>query len=106
MELSLLPSRSSYLPYRENADRLLQPSLKAPHHPLSDPIQGLLIKNFTPIGNTGYVDVEFQEDFDQRALSKYLLKWSDFRIRNAIVSYFRSAGGKQQKDLHTVDIYV
>lgn len=106
MGLSLIPSRSTNLPFRENADRLPQPYPKTPHHPLSVPTQKLLIKNFTPIGDTGYIDVEFQEGFDQRTLSNYLLKWSDFRIRNAIVSYFRSAGGKQRKEHHTVDLYV
>jgi hypothetical protein len=106
MGLSLVPSRSSNLPFRENTDRLPQPYPKSSHNPLSAPTQNLLIKNLTPIGDTGYINVEIGEGFDQRALSNYLQKWSDFRIRNAIVSYFRSAAGKQRKELHAVDLYV
>lgn len=106
MELSLIPSRSSNLPYRENADRLPQPSPRAFHSPLSALAQKLLVKNYTPMGDSLYIDVEYQEGFTQSDLSNYLLKWPDFRLRNAIGSYYKSAGGKQQKELHTVDLYV
>jgi hypothetical protein len=85
---------------------LPQPSLRTFHPPLSAPAQKLLIKNYTPIGDTLYINVEFQEGFNQSDLSNYLLKWPDFRLRNAIGSYYKSAGGKQRKELHTVDLYV
>jgi hypothetical protein len=106
MDLSLIPSRSTNLPFRESTDRLPQPSSRTFRHPETTLTQKLLIKNYTPIGDTLYIDVEFQEGFNQSDLSNYLLKWPDFRIRNAIGCYYKSAGGKQRKELHTVDLYV
>ena len=106
MDFPLIPSRSSNLPFRESADRLPQPSSRTLHLPLSAPTQKLHIKNFKPIGDTLYIDVEFQEGLDQSELSNYLLKWPDFRLRNAFGCYYKSAGGKQRKDLHTVDLYI
>jgi hypothetical protein len=104
MDFPLIPSRSSHLPSREKPDLLPQPSPESSPVPQPASTQTLFIKGFSPIGNTLFIDVEFQEIADQLDLSNKFPHWPDFRLRNAFSQYHNLAK-KKQPTQHTIDLY-
>src|SRR4030042_2312253 len=106
MDFPLIPYGSLNTPPRERVERLPQFSPTLPPPPNTAPTQTLFIKDFTSIGNTIFVDVEFQEGFDPISPSANFPNWPDFRLRNAFNRYYQAAERDQQKTLPTVDLFV
>ena len=105
MDFPLIPSRSSHHPFREKTDLVPQPSPESSPNPQAPSTQALLIKGFSPIGNSRFIDVEFKEMADPIELSNRFLSWPDFRLRNAFSQYHNLSQRKQRKQ-HTVDLYI
>jgi hypothetical protein len=104
MDFHLIPSRSPYLPFKEKPELLPQPSPESSPVPPPVSTQPLFIKGFSPIGNTLFIDVEFQEIGDPLDLSNQFPRWPDFRLRNAF-SQYHNAAQKKQRNYHTIDLY-
>ena len=104
MDFPLIPSRSSHHPFRERTDLVPLPSPESSPTRQAASTQALLIKGFSPNGNSPYIDVEFQEIGDQLDLSDRFLRWPDFRLRNAFSQYHNLAQKKQRKQ-YTIDLY-
>ena len=104
MNFPLIPSRSSQRPFREKTDLLPQPSPDLSPAVRTASTQALFIKGFSPIGNSLYIDVEFQEIADQWDLAKRFHHWPDFRMRNAF-SQYHTAAQRKQRQQHTVDLF-
>lgn len=105
MDFPLIPSRSSHLPFRGKTDLLPQPSPESSPVPQTASNPALFIKGFSPIGNTHFIDVDFQEISHQLNLSKKDPGWPDFRLRNAFSQYY-NAGQKKQQKHHIIDLYI
>ena len=105
MNFPLIPSGSSQRPFREKTDLLPQPSPESSPAARTASAPTLFIKGFSPLGNTRYIDVEFQEIADPLDLSNRFPHWPDFRLRNAFSQYYNLAQRKPQKQ-HTIDLYV
>ena len=104
MDFPLIPSRSSHLPFREKTDLLPQPSPESsPPLPVAS-TQPIFIKGFSPIGNTLFIDVEFQEVVDQLDLPNQFPRWPDFRLRNAF-SQYHNVAKRNRRDQHTIVLY-
>ena len=104
MDFPLIPYGSLCNPLRERVERLPQVTPDVPLSPKTAPTQTLFIKDFTPIRNTNFIDVEFQEGFDNPSAN--LPNWPDFRLRNAFNRYYQATEREQQKTLSTVDLFV
>jgi hypothetical protein len=104
MDFPLIPSRSSHLPFQEKKDLSPQSSPESPLVPQLASTHPILIKSFSPVRNTLFIDVEYQEIADQMDLSTRFPRWPDFKLRNAFSQYHNSAQKKQRK-LHTIDLY-
>ena len=104
MDFPLIPSRSSKFPFREKSD-LLPPTTQE-LSPASRTLSArpLLVKDYSSLGTTRYIDVEYREITDQMDLAYKFLRWPDFRLRNAFTQYFYTAQ-KKPRHLHTVDLY-
>lgn len=100
MDFPLIPSRSSHLPFRGKTDLLPQPSPESSPVPQTASNPALFIKGFSPLGNTLFIDVEFQENLPDR-----IPNWPNYRLRNAF-SQYHSAGQKKQQKHHIIDLYV
>jgi hypothetical protein len=104
MDFPLIPSRSSHHPFREKTDLVPLPSPESSPPAKQVSAQPLYIKGFSPIGNTRYIDVEFQEISDPWDLADRFAHWPDFRFRNAFSQYHNTAG-KNRPNQHTIDLY-
>jgi hypothetical protein len=104
MDFPLIPSRSSHLSFKEKTDLLPQPSPESSPVPQPASTQPLFIKGFPPIGNTLFIDVEFQEIGDPMDLSNRVPRWPDFRLRNAF-SQYHNAAQKKKRNYQTIDLY-
>ena len=67
-----------------------EPLKRPPPNPFSS-------KGLFPLGNTGYIDVEFQEIADQLDLSDRFRRCPDFRLRNAFSQYHNLAQRRPRK---------
>ncbi|MBI4763154.1 MAG: hypothetical protein HY787_00925 [Deltaproteobacteria bacterium] len=105
MNFPLIPSRSSHLPFRGKTDLQPQPSPETSPVPQKVSPPTLFIKGFSPIGNTLFIDVEFQEIADRLDLPIGIPRWPDFRLRNAFNQY-HNAGQEKQRQQPIVDLYV
>jgi hypothetical protein len=105
MDFPLIPSRSSHLPFRGKTGLLPQPSPESSPVPQTASNPALFIKGFSPIGNTLFIDVEFQEITDRLDLPNRIPRWPDFRLRNAFNQY-HNAGREKQRQQHIIDLYV
>jgi len=76
-----------------------------PLNPKNNPSQTIFIKRFRPVVKNDYIDVEFQEVFDQKTPSSNLPKGQTGLPRNAISFYYKAAQGNRP-DPHTIDLYV
>jgi len=105
MDFPLVPAVTlTTIPSRERAERVPQNNPETSPTPWAAPTQTLFIKNYKPVGDTVYIDVEFEEIFDQTNQSKRLLKWPQFRLRQAMNLYQKVAEGEQPKE-HIIDLY-
>lgn len=104
MNFPLIPSGSTQRHFREKTDLLPQTSQDRSPAAQTLLAQPPIIKSFSPIGNTGYIDVEFQEISDQLELSDRFRRCPDFRLRNAFSQYHYFARRKPRQ-LHTIDLY-
>jgi hypothetical protein len=105
MNFPLIPSGSSQRPFREKTDLLPQPSPESSPASQTASAQPVFIRGFSAIGNTRYIDVEFQEIADPLDLSDRFPRSPDFRFRNAFNQYHNLAQRKPQKQ-HAIDLYV
>jgi hypothetical protein len=105
MDFPLIPSRSSHLPFQEKKDLSPQSSPESPLVPQLLATHPALIRSFSPMGNTLFIDVEFQEISDQLDLSTRFPRLPDFKLRSAFSKY-QNAAQKKQRNLHTIDLYV
>jgi hypothetical protein len=102
MDFPLIPSRSSHLPFRGKTDLLPQPSPESLPVPQAASNPALLIKGFKSMGNTVFIDVEFQENLPDK-----ISNWPDYQLRNAFSQYHsHSISPKKQKTNHIIDLYV
>jgi hypothetical protein len=104
MDFPLIPSRSSNLPFREKTDLVPQPPPEASPAAQASAAQALLVKGYSPIGTSRFIDVEFQEIVDPFDLSNPITPWPDFRMRNAFKQYHILAQRKQRKQ-SAIDLY-
>ncbi|WP_461374662.1 hypothetical protein [Candidatus Aquicultor sp.] len=104
MDFPLIPSRSSHHPFREKTDLVRQPSPESSPIAQAASAQALLIKGYSSVGNSRFIDVEFQEIVDQTDLSNQFPHPPDFRLKNAFSQYHNLARRKPQKQ-HTIDLY-
>ena len=104
MNFPLIPSGSSQRPFREKTDLLPQPSQERSPTAQTASAQPVFIKRSFPLGNTGYIDVEFQEIADPLDLSDRFRRCPDFRLRNAFSQYHNLARRRPQKQ-PMVDLY-